>query len=368
MNVLLLTNHLNIGGISSYCLTLAQGLREKGHSVYVGSSGGELLGRFRELGTGFLALPVGTKAEVHPLRLPVSLARLVSFARLKNIHLFHANTRVTQVAAALASSLTSRPYISTCHGFFKRRIGRRILPCWGRRVIAISEAVKEHLLQDFALSPERVCVIHSGIDAARFRAGDGASREAHKQALGFGPHPLVGIIARLSDVKGHAYLIRAMQRVRRELPQAVLVIAGEGKMEKELKGLVAALGLQRGVVFMPSLEDTTLLLSALDVFVMPSLAEGLGLGIMEAMACGLPVVGTAVGGIKSLIRHRQNGLLVGAKDEVGLAQAILEVLKDPKQASAWGLSGRAFIEENFSQERMVLETERIYLECAYVNH
>jgi len=105
----------------------------------------------------------------------------------------------------------------------------------------------------------------------------------------------------------------------------------------------------------------------MDLFVLPSLKEGLGLALMEAMASGLGVIGSDVGGIRSLIQDRYNGLLVRPADIRGLSDKILELLQNPDQAKYLGNNARIFINQNFSQEKMVLETEKVYLECLNKN-
>ena len=118
--------------------------------------------------------------------------------------------------------------------------------------------------------------------------------------------------------------------------------------------------IEKRVIFVPSVEDNVKALSAVDVFVMPSLQEGLGLSLMEAMACGIPVVGSDVGGIRNLIRDGDNGRLVKPKDVDGLAKAITDLLEDASYADSLGRRGRDFIHSNFSIEKMTEGTERVY--------
>ena len=369
MNILYLTNHLNIGGVSSYVFSLAAGMKKRGHNVYLASSGGELVPRFIREGIIYLPIPIKTKQEVSP-KVLMSLFKLLGFVKEKDIQLIHANTRVTQVLAGLVNKFSGKTYLSTCHGFFKNRLSRRLFPCWGRKVIAISEAVKEHLLYDFEVKEEDIKLIHNGIDTDKFRipacpAGRQSSgfRVNRKRELGLGNGPVVGIIGRLSDVKGHIYLIEAMKSVLEKIPDAQLLIVGEGKMKKELSGLVRRLRIERSVYFLPSVADTGRVLAAMDLFVMPSLKEGLGLSLMEAQASGLAVIGSDVGGIRSLIRDGYNGLLVGPGDAAALSAAILNLLQDKDKAGLLGQNARSFIQENFPEERMISETERLYLDC-----
>jgi glycosyltransferase involved in cell wall biosynthesis len=362
MNILFLANHLNTGGITSYLLTLAAGLKQRGHQVFVASSGGELQGRFIQEGIDFVPIAIKTKCEVHP-KILYSFFRLKKIIREKNIAVIHANTRVTQVLAHLLSQATGVPYLSTCHGFFKRRFFRLLCPYWGKRVIAISSQVKEHLLNDFKLSAEKIEVIHHGIEMSRFREQRTENREQRKKKLGLSEGAVVGIIARLSEVKGHAYLIRAMPEVCVSVPEAQLVIVGEGRLKNRLLALARELGLEKKVFFFPNSAGTRQLLALMDVFVLPSLHEGLGLALMEAMAAGVAVVGSDIGGIKTLIRQGYSGLLVEPGEVKGLARAIVELLQQPERRKFLADNGRAFIAENFSQQEMVIRTERMYQEC-----
>ncbi len=367
MNILYLTNHLNIGGISSYVLTLAGGMKKRGHNVYVASSGGQTLPRFISEGAEYIPIPIKTKSEVS-YKVLLSKFKILKAIKEKEIDIIHANTRVTQVLSFLAQRACGKPYISTCHGFFKKRLFRRIFPCWGDKVIAISEPVKEHLIHDFKVNEADIRVIHSGIDINRFSVQNPESRVASKNKLGLKDAPVIGIVARLSEEKGHTYLIKAMREVTASIPGAQLLIIGEGRTKEELLKLVEAYGLGKNVFIFPPVGDTQEVLSCMDLFVLPSLKEGLGLALMEAMACGIAVIGTDVGGIKSLIRDGDNGLLVRPADSAGLSRAILELLNNTEKAKSMGDNARVFIKENFSQEKMVSETERVYLECLNVKY
>jgi len=134
-------------------------------------------------------------------------------------------------------------------------------------------------------------------------------------------------------------------------------------MERALKNLTQELAIEQSVRFIPRIMSIPEYLYVMDVFAMPSLKEGLGLGLMEAMAWGKAVVGSRVGGIVNLIRHRETGLLVEPADPAGLAGAIIEIIKDPLRAAVMGNNARRFIQENFSLEKMAEQTEGVYAEC-----
>jgi len=362
MNILYLTNHINIGGITSYVLTLAKGLRQRGHRVYIASSGGKLLLRFAEEKAAYVHIPIRTKSEISP-KIIISLFKLSGLVRKNNIDIVHSNSRTTQVLGSLLKNLTHTPHISTCHGFFKKRLSRRLFPCWGDRVIAISEAVKEHLAGDFHVREEKISIIKHGIDVNNYRVPSTEYRAEIKRKIGLGEGPVAGIVARLSEEKGHIYLIEAIKKAAEQIPNVQLLIVGEGRMKEKLLNLTKGLGLEKRIFFLPSVLNTQEVLSAMDVFVLPSLKEGLGFSLIEAMACSLAVIGSDIGGIRSLIKDRYNGLLVKPADSQGLANAILELLNDSARRKTLGENGRLFVNENFTEEKMVLETERIYLKC-----
>ena len=358
MNILFIANHLNVGGISSYLLTLGSGLKEKGHQVYLASSGGEWVERFTALGMTHITVPLKTKNEISP-KIILSFLKLKKIIKVYHIDLVHSHSRTTQVLGNLLRGACGCAHIFTCHGFFKPRWSRRLFPCWGEQVIAISQEVREHLVSDFKLDPKKISVINNGVEVKNF--GDYSSRGVVRKNLGLKDELLIGIIARLSEVKGHIYLIQAMPKIISIFPAAKLLIVGVGKTKDILHKAVDRLGIRANVLFIAETKDTESLLTAMDIFLMPSLQEGLGLALMEAMAQGLAVVGSAVGGIKTLIQDGVNGLLVQPADPESIAQAIIKLLQNDQMRSNLGSQARKFIRENFSKSTFVNKTEQVYL-------
>jgi len=361
MNILYLTNHLDVGGITSYVFTLAKGMKRRGHNIYIASSGGELLPEFTKENIIYVPLTIKTKSELSP-KILISVYELYHTLKRYRIDIIHSNSRTTQVLAELLAKYKDFLHVATCHGFFKRRITRRLFSTWGRRVIAVSQPVKEHLIKDFGVNAKNITLIYNGIDIERFKDRDIEFKTEMKKSLGLADEPVIGIVGRLSDIKGHSFLIEAMKRVVEKIPRARLVIVGEGKMQKKLVALCRRLGIEKNILFIPSVREIGDILSIMDVFAMPSLKEGLGLALMEAMACGLAVIGSDVGGIKDLVRNGVNGMLVEPADSCGLACAILELLEDKGKRKSLGQQAQILIGQNFSQEKMIIETERAYTE------
>jgi len=360
MNILYIANHLNVGGISSYLFNLSSGLKKRGHNIYIASSGGELSDKFSGIGVKHIRIPIRTKKEVSP-KIILSFLKLFFLVKKYKIDLVHTQSRTTQVLGCLLNKYRGIAHIFTGHGFFQPKLSRKLFPCWAQKVIAISAQVACHLQDDFKLAAEKIQVVHNGVDVSKYILNK--TKEEMKRSLGLTQNFVIGHIGRLADVKGQTYLIAALPEILRSFPQAQLLIAGEGKMFDRLRRQVKLSGLEKNVIFIPRVDDTRKILSAIDVFVMPSLQEGLGLALMEAMACGLAVVGSDVGGIKTLIQNEVTGLLVKPADQAALSRAILELLNDKTKRDLLGKNAGNFIADNFSQDKMVSQTEGIYAQC-----
>jgi glycosyltransferase involved in cell wall biosynthesis len=359
MKILFLTTHSNTGGITSYILTLGAALVRSGHEVWVASSGGNAVPHLQAAGIKHVMVNIRTKSEASP-KLWFSFGPLRRLIREERIDIIHAHTRITQVLGAWLSRSTGVRMVTTCHGFFKPRWFRKAFPCWGQAVIAISKPVAGHLTDDLGVPPQKVHLVTSGIDLGRFVMVSEQLRRDVRQKYGLGDAPLIGIIARLSEVKGIDVLIKAMPLVLKEVPSAKLLIAGQGPEEKALRELVKDLHLTEHVIFKDTVDQTQELLCALDVFVMPSLMEGLGLSVIEAQACGIPVVASRIGGLVDLIEDGVSGYLVAVNDPGALAGRVIKVIKDPLTARPMVQKARSNVERYFSSDMMLQSTVRVY--------
>lgn len=360
MRILFLANHFNTGGIASYVVTLARGLVRRGHDVLVASSGGDRVADLEEAGGRHYRVPLGVKCEVHP-KIFLSLLRLSRLVREEKVDIVHAQTRSTQVCASMLSGVTGTIFVSTGHGFFKPRWNRRIFPAWGRAVVAISPQVARHLVEDLRVPEKDVTIVPNGIDLDRYHPLGNQEKKEGRRRWGIEEEaPLVGIVARLSDVKGHRYLLEAMPAVRQAVSHVQCLIVGVGPEGERLKAQASSAGMDRYVRFLHVVNKTEEILPLLDVFVLPSLHEGLGLSAMEAGACGVPVVASHVGGIPEVVRDRETGSLIPPKDPAALADAIIRLLRDPSRMDSLGMRARSVALERFSAEKMVDETIRFY--------
>lgn len=362
--VLHLTTHLNPGGITIYILRLIDCLRQEGFETLIFSSGGDYAPFFKEKNVKLLTFDIRTKSEVHPKLVP-ALISLIKVIREEKIDVLHAHTRVTQVLAYWAGKFTGIPVVTTCHGFYKIRLGRRLLPAWGRRAIAISEPVGKHLAEDFKVPEQRIRVVNNAVD---IRLLDEQYRrhfpDKVKQTFGFEKTDrVIGVVARLVSDKGHEYLLRAAALLERDFPDMRLLIVGEGRERANLEQLAQALGIGSRVVFTGNLPDVSKALAAMDIFAFPATwREGFGLSIVEAMTCGKPVIVTNIWALNSLIQNGVTGLLVEPKDAEVLADALRKLLQDPNLRRQIGENARAAVERLFTIERMAAEIAGVYKE------
>ncbi len=359
MNILILSTHLNTGGITSYIVTLAGALKKRGHGVWVVTAGGNMVEALEGAGIEHVTIPFRTKSELSP-KIYSALPALTCLIREKNIRIIHTHTRITQVLGTLLGKMTGARHVATCHGFFKKRLSRRVFPCWGQATVAISEPVREHLIRDFGLRPEKIFLVHNGLNLDAFPEVSDVEKAMRRKVFRLGDEPVAGIVARLSEVKGHATLLAAMKIVAQKIKDARLLVIGQGKMEEELKAMTKTLGLEAHVDFYPIVNETPSILSMLDVFVMPSLQEGLGLAVMEAQAMALPVIASRVGGIPSLIEDGKTGFLVSPGSAEQLARALVECFLNKEKAKIIGREARRFVRENFSAQKMAKETVKVY--------
>lgn len=363
MKVLHVTTHFNVGGISNYILTLSRALRSKGVEVIVASSGGDLKAELDRYGIPHRELDIRTKFEFGPkaLRSGLKLSRIV---RDEGIDIIHAHTRVSQVAALLASKMSGVPFVTTCHGYFRKRL-RGIIDTWGVRVIAISDAVKAHLVSDLGVAAGRVALIYSGVDTSRFAEGPSPerAREARK-ALGLKDVSTVGTIGRLSSVKGQKFFIEAMKGILAVRPETQAILLGDGEEKASLEKLAGSLGIAGAVRFYDSCADTRAFLAAMDVFVFPSVKEGLGIALLEALTAGKACVASRIGGIPDIIRDGHSGLLVDVGDPKGISDAVLKLLADSSLRAEMGRRGRALVQERFTLEGMADNMIKLYADVA----
>jgi glycosyltransferase involved in cell wall biosynthesis len=232
---------------------------------------------------------------------------------------------------------------------------QRLLIAKAGRYIAVSHATAQRLTQKLHWPISKVQVIHNGMVCRSL--ADRSTSLAHNQRAS-GERPLVLTVARLDEQKGHQYLLEAATH----LPEAQFVFAGDGPLRSTLEVQTRSLGLDERVTFLGYRTDIADLLAACDVFVLPSLYEGLPLSVLEAMAAGKPVVATRVGGTAEAVLDGESGLLVPPADPIALTAAIRSVVNDHALAQRLASVAQQRVEQEFSTENMINQTTAVYAE------
>jgi glycosyltransferase involved in cell wall biosynthesis len=278
-------------------------------------------------------------------------------------HMYRAELVGTRAAIALGEAGHRRPYVvSTVHSSRIRsdedRRELRILTPQIDQLIAVSRAI-EAKIADEGRTGAPVSLIYNGVDLERYAHTEPCC--TFREQYGIEPDAVVvGVVARLEPEKGHPTLLEAWPAVLRAVPNAALLVVGEGSRRDELERQAAALRIAHRVVFTGRRDDVPSVTAALDVAVLPSYREAQGLSILEAMALSRPVVASRVGGIPEVIEDGVSGLLVPPHDSKALAGAIIRLLKNHPLADMIGRAGHDVVHERFCIGLMVRAVERIY--------
>jgi glycosyltransferase involved in cell wall biosynthesis/protein-tyrosine-phosphatase len=291
------------------------------------------------------------------------LTALARYFRARPVDVVHTHRGKDTVLGALAARLAGvRGLVRTVHGQREPMRGwDRVkfgvyealdtwtLRCFADRIVAVSRRLARSL-DDGGYGPGTVVPIPNGVDVERIRSS--RPREEVRRALGIDPTAgLIGIVGRLTPVKGHALFLRAARRILDEAPRARFLIVGDGPLRTELERTARELGVAEACVFAGARMDVYDLVGAMDVFVLSSLHEGSPMALLEAMALGTPVVATAVGGVPEILTQGTTGLLVGGQDANGLAAACLELVRNPEWARGMAERARRVAADKFSHRR-----------------
>jgi glycosyltransferase involved in cell wall biosynthesis len=228
-----------------------------------------------------------------------------------------------------------------------------------RHIVTTGEALKQQLVRDNGFDATRITSVPTGIDLERYRPQD---KPAARIALGLAAScHYLGIVATLRNWKGHVYLLEAFAELAPKFPDWRLLMVGDGPQRHNLERLIDNLQLRERVLLPGNREDVELWLNAMDLFALPSYGEeGVSQSVMQAMACGLPVVSTTVGAIAEAVVHEQTGLLVTPRDVTDLEDALARLMPDAVLRTNFGAAGRARAQQHFGVERMLDAMESVF--------
>jgi len=293
-----------------------------------------------------------------------SIWKLSIFMKKRQITLVHTNTSRATIYAGLAVLILRIPVVWHIRIPHSDGLLDRFLASRSSHLITVSQSVERRFNW---LRKGKIRVIYNGVDTERFSPGP-TDNELRKKLNLDNENIVIATVGRLSREKGLEFLISALEDIVGKYPQAKVLIVGNGNgngNEEYLLSLQAQaeeLGLSSNVVFAGFHEDIPEILRSVDVFCLPSLTEGFNRTLLEAMACGLPVVATSVGGNVELVQNSLPGLLVPPNNYSALASAIVDILKNRTKARKMGMEGRRIIEESFSIQTNARQIEALYEE------
>jgi glycosyltransferase involved in cell wall biosynthesis len=361
-------HNLRVGGAEVLAARLARGLSDRARFLFacldeLGTLGEELR---RD---GFPVHVLGRRPGLD-WRCSYRLARLL---RREQVDVIHAHQYTPFFYASTARLLCRRPaVIFTEHGRHfpdyprrKRLLANRLLLRRRDRAVGVGEAVRRALVVNEGLPAGRVGVIYNGIDLAPY-ARSPRDRGAARREMGVGPDDLVLLqVARLDYLKDHATAVRTLARVARGRPDARLVLVGEGPERGRIEEQARQSGVGGKVRLLGLRQDVARLLAASDLFLLTSISEGIPLTLIEAMAAGVPVVSTRVGGVPEVIEDGVTGLLAPSGDHEALAGHVLRLAGDEALRRRLAASGRERARAVFAEERMQAAYLRLYREMGH---
>jgi len=287
--------------------------------------------------------------------------------RRECVNLIHSHEFTGNAYGSLVATLCGIPLVATVHGknYYweqrKRRVAYRLVSRLAT-LVAVSEDLKRFITGNVGVPPERIKVIYNGQEVLPPIGVE--EKQRLRDELGLKKdEKVVGVVGSLYPVKGHKYLLAAIPQILKIHPHTTFLIVGRGELELPLKEEVNRCALQNRVRFLGFRDDVSALLSIMDVFVLPSLSEGLSIALLEAMAAGKPVVATNVGGNPELVADGESGYAVPPRDPDALAAKLQVLLTDKRRALKLGENGRKRVQEKFSLQAMADNYQRLYEEC-----
>jgi glycosyltransferase involved in cell wall biosynthesis len=340
-------------------------------SGYANDPSKDLIPKAREMGIAVETVHHLVR-EVNPVKDLLSLYSLVSIIKKNGCEVVHTHTSKAGILGRLAAWFCGVKVIvhsthgTIFHGYFSPLLLRffvlveKFTAKFTDRIICLSRKEIDEYLEEGIGRREQFTAIYNGLDLSTFEMTNKDLKEIRK-GLDIEDKDYVGAtIGRLTRVKGQRYLIEALPLIKKEIPNIVLLIAGDGEDIESLKSLAAASHVSSCVRFLGHREDIADILACVDCFYLTSLNEGFGIVLLEAMAMRKPIIATEVGGIPEVIINEETGILVPPGDPQAIAQATLELYHDPRLRERMGLSGYSRLKSIFGIDNHVRSTEILY--------
>jgi glycosyltransferase involved in cell wall biosynthesis len=355
------------GGSERQMIQMVTLLHESGDfNVHVASlsAGGVLRSQIERLQIPVIDFPLTSFYDANMIR---QTRRFVSYLKRNQIDIVHSHDFYSNIfgiggsaLAGIRGRIASRRETTGTRSRSQKTVERSSFRL-AHAVVANATAVKDQLIEEGVRS-SKITIIYNGIDLTRFLQNGDAGEALHRLNLTtIRGRPTITMVANFEyKIKDHPMLLRAAQRVKREVPEAIFVIAGEGELREETQKIAKELGVSESCLFIGRCASVPDLLAASDICVLSSQAEGFSNSILEYMAAGRAVVATNVGGASEAIVEGETGYLVQSGDDGAMAERIISLLRDPDRRRAMGISGRRLVEQRFSCENRLTTTTALY--------
>jgi glycosyltransferase involved in cell wall biosynthesis len=351
------------GGLEAIVGEIACGLNKQKYDVEIWSitRTGTLVDEYKAKGIPVRVLNISTYHN------PFNFLKLAWLLKEARVDIIHTHTYFTATIGRVAGWMAGvRTMVHHVHSTYWRYsfvnvCVERVLSRWTSKIICVSQAVKKFVVDDERINEAKTIVIPNGIAKKNLSI----DKETFRNSLGIKKDDCVIIcVASLFKNKGHGVLLEAVERLAGDHQNLKVLIVGEGDREDALKKQTAFLKIEEKVFFLGVRGDVPELLFISDIFVLCSLErEGMPVSILEAMAYGLPVVASAVGGIPEIVKDRSNGCLVSVNNPLQLAQCLDELIRNSHMRKSLGLAGQELYERRFTRETMLSAIEYVYEEC-----
>ena len=291
-------------------MTLAQAQRDFGHDVQLVTFKGKPFNEeLRQLGWTPTSFRVRFKID------PLAIVQMARHFKRAKIDIVHTHLSTSSVNGCMAARLAGIPCVATVHG-----MSGKLSFVFADHLISVSEGVKQHLISQ-GIQPEKITKVYNGIEVPV----EVISKSESRTKFGIPQGALVlGTVARLTPMKGIEYSLRAFAEIVKALPNAVYMLVGDGDHSDRYKALAKELGIESSVFFLGYQSQVFEPLMAMDIFLFPSLKEAMGISVVEAMAAGMPVVSTNVGGLPEVVTEDM-GILVPPEDAEAMARAAITI-------------------------------------------
>ncbi|MFQ5822508.1 MAG: glycosyltransferase [bacterium] len=366
ITLLQVVNGLAAGGGELKLLELLKNLGPQKYNIVIASvgQGGVLEQDFRQLG---YPLFIFNKKHRFDVTLIWQLVKLIKRYKVDIVMttLFYADV-IGAIAAWLARVNAVISWeVFTAPQQRRHSLVYRIVQRNFTKVVSVSEAIARIVINERGVPAEKVVTIHYGVDTEKYKINHHLNKRAE---LGIGEKEIIlGTVARLTEQKGHRYLIEAAPDIIAKFPNVRFVFVGGGPLEYELKRQIQDLGIKNYIIFLGVRKDVVELLNTFDVFVLPSLYEGLPNVVLEAMACGKPIVATSVDGTPEAVIHGETGYLVEPQNPTGLSEAVINLLNQPDQIILFGENSRRRAENYFSLNRQIKQFKNLFNNITLAN-